>query len=634
MAARGNSAVKQQRTSLNFRRALAAAFLEWLLILFLIIDAIFSYLITRFARYCELQTPCLLCSRLDHILGNKKLKCYWDLFCGNHKLEISSLVFCHAHNKLVDVHGMCENCLFSFATVNKSNTETHRLLVGKLGEDSCLGYDEEPLPHGHHNDNQSSIRRCSCCNEPWIPRGYARKLIQTKSFGSQTSEVDLPVSYAGERSLHYSKKRNEKRSVPKRATHMESSRPDPLSHVAYSELKITSDTESEVLLSDDDDADAVIHETSGPKDDFAHKCVQMEPHVFTLSHESVLEKLVDPAIAPEALISVSQLQSDITLPDNDRSIESTTAVRHGLEELNWELIDFKADPSALAELISLNDVPPSSYAGKTSIDVSKDSELINHIVPPPSNSRESLVDATKQTKLISLNEVSPSSNAGTPTNVSEESGLNYHDVLPSSNSRESLVDATKESKLIFYQVHFSSDAESPVDVSEESKRISANVVPLSAKGRDTPPEVSEDSKVILPDYVPPMSNAAQSPIDVSEESKLISISKISPTGKDTTSEVSKDSKVILLDDVPPMSNATESAVNVSVESKIISVDDAPSRSNGRDTPAVSNDSKVILPDDVPPLSNDTESPIEAPKESCKFKPFCIFLYYFCSICIS
>ncbi|XP_031270648.1 myosin-binding protein 1-like [Pistacia vera] len=615
MAARGNSAVKQQRTSQGFRRALASAILEWLLIFFLFIDAIFSYLITRFACYCELQTPCLLCSRLDHVLGKKKLKCYWDLFCGSHKLEISSLGFCHVHNKLVDVHGMCENCLFSFATVNKSNTETYRLLVGKLGEDYSFGFDEEPLPQGHHNNNQSSVKHCSCCNEPWIPRGYAQKLIQTKSIGSETSELDLPVSDAGEHSLHYLKKRNEKRSIPIRATHVESSGPDPLSHVGYTELKITSDTESEVL-SDDDDADAVIHETSGPKDDLAHKCVHSEPHVITLSHESVLEKLIDPAIAPEPLIPFSQLQSDIILPDNDKSVASTTAVRHSLEELR-EQIGFKADPSELTELISLNDVPSSSNAEKTSIDVSIDSELINHNVPPPSNFRESLFQVTEEMKLISLDEVSPPSNAETPVNESEETGLNYHNVPPPSNSRESLVDATEESKLIFLdQVHLSSDAKRPVHLSEESKLISANDVPSSPKGRDTHPELSKDGKVILPDDIPPMSNAAQSPIVVSEESKLISVSNISSTGMDTPSEMSKDSKVILLDDVPPVSNPTESAVNVLEESKIISVDDVPSPSNGRDTPEVSEDSKVILPDDVPQLSNDTGSSIEATKESC------------------
>ncbi|KAL5063517.1 hypothetical protein RYX36_025254 [Vicia faba] len=48
---------------------LASASLEWLLILFLFISAIFSYVITKFASYCKLKAPCLFCSRIDHVLG-------------------------------------------------------------------------------------------------------------------------------------------------------------------------------------------------------------------------------------------------------------------------------------------------------------------------------------------------------------------------------------------------------------------------------------------------------------------------------------------------------------------------------------------------------------------------------------
>lgn len=100
MATMGDSSVKPQRVSPNAGRVLVLAILEWLLIFLLFIDAIFAYLIMRFARYCELQTPCLLCSRLDHVFGNKRLKHYWDLICSSHKSEISSLV----------ANGRCDSC--------------------------------------------------------------------------------------------------------------------------------------------------------------------------------------------------------------------------------------------------------------------------------------------------------------------------------------------------------------------------------------------------------------------------------------------------------------------------------------------------------------------------------------------
>lgn len=50
-----------QRISMS----LALVVLEWLLMFMLFIDASFAYLVTKFARLCGLQIPCLLCSRLD-----------------------------------------------------------------------------------------------------------------------------------------------------------------------------------------------------------------------------------------------------------------------------------------------------------------------------------------------------------------------------------------------------------------------------------------------------------------------------------------------------------------------------------------------------------------------------------------
>ena len=135
MATTGISSSEWRKLSPGVTTALASAFLEWLLIFFLFIDAVFSYVIAKFAGYCKLQIPCLLCSRLDHVLGKE------DLICSGHKTEISSLVLCRAHDKLVNVQGMCESCLFSFATINKSNAETYRLLVGKLGEGSETSFE-------------------------------------------------------------------------------------------------------------------------------------------------------------------------------------------------------------------------------------------------------------------------------------------------------------------------------------------------------------------------------------------------------------------------------------------------------------------------------------------------------------
>uniref|UniRef100_A0A0D3BGC8 Uncharacterized protein n=1 Tax=Brassica oleracea var. oleracea TaxID=109376 RepID=A0A0D3BGC8_BRAOL len=59
----GYLSMKPQKSSRSFTRALALAFNEWLLILMLFINSIFSYVITRFADHSELQSPCLMRSQ-------------------------------------------------------------------------------------------------------------------------------------------------------------------------------------------------------------------------------------------------------------------------------------------------------------------------------------------------------------------------------------------------------------------------------------------------------------------------------------------------------------------------------------------------------------------------------------------
>ncbi|KAK2637867.1 hypothetical protein Ddye_025662 [Dipteronia dyeriana] len=566
MAARGNLSVKQQKVSQGFRRALASAVLEWLLIFFLFIDAILAFLITRFAHCCELQTPCLLCSRLDHVLGNKKLNYYWDLICGNHKLEISSLVFCHAHKKLVDVHGMCENCLLSFATINKSNAETYRLLVGKVGDESGFGCDEDPLLGGQQT-TQSSIKHCSCCNEPWISRGSVEKLIQHKSIDFKTAEFVMPLSGADGHNLNYVK-RSDKPSASNRVGHPRSG-VDALSHVGYRELKITSDTESE-LLSDDDDDDAIvlIHETDVHKEDLAAELVQLDPFIITRSNDSALERLIDPVYAVAPSLLDSKEKSDVIETRYGTSITSIPAGGHGLEEINWEQADFKADHSLHGDIISVDNVLTPSNAEKTSIDVSKES------------------------KFISLDVVLTSPNAGkTSTVVSKESELIYHDVPSLSNSTEYPVDVSRESKLMSVdEVPLSSTAvETPVDAADKSKLISVDEVPLSSNAVETPVNAADKRNLISVDEVPQASHAVETPVDAADKSMHISI-----------------------DEVPLSSNAVETPVDVPDYSILISLS-----SNDRDTSSeVSKDSKVVFTDDAPSMSSAMGSPVKAPKENC------------------
>ncbi|KAL5221732.1 hypothetical protein ABZP36_026445 [Zizania latifolia] len=103
--------------------ALSSALLEWILMLLLFIDAVYRFLVTRFARLCRLPAPCPFCSRLDHVLGNEKPCFYRELICKTHKSEISSVAFCRLHQKLAGAQNMCERCSDSLAETEKADND-------------------------------------------------------------------------------------------------------------------------------------------------------------------------------------------------------------------------------------------------------------------------------------------------------------------------------------------------------------------------------------------------------------------------------------------------------------------------------------------------------------------------------
>jgi hypothetical protein len=86
-----------------------------------------------------------------------------------------------------------------------------------------------------------------------------------------------------------------------------------LSHVGYSELKITSDSESEFPYSDDDCGNSIIHEKIEAKEDFAVQCASEFPSralssgldLKSPSHlYNIKPSLLDPYMQPD----VSQYQ--------------------------------------------------------------------------------------------------------------------------------------------------------------------------------------------------------------------------------------------------------------------------------------------------------------------------------------
>lgn len=348
------------KVPVSITTALTSAFLEWLLLIFLFIDGGFAYLVTKFAQYCQLQVPCLLCSRLDHFLGKERPGFYWELICPNHKLKISSLVLCHSHNNLVDVNGMCESCLFSFATVNKSNAETYRLLVGKLGTEPHLA-DEDPLLK-EKTRSSSGLRKCYCCKEECVSRGYARKLFKVTSLCADAVELDAALSVTN------GKERGGTKEIENKAS---TSAFVPLPHLEYKKVKVGSDSESEAAHSDSESARPLIRARDYSIDDLSDSCLHPEPQIFALTDDIATEKQIHLASVPEP--SLLDPEIDVKVRDFSSISTSVAVVGLGSEEIKWQQAEQKADASAPSDLITFDEVKPLSNVNETVVDVAVES---------------------------------------------------------------------------------------------------------------------------------------------------------------------------------------------------------------------------------------------------------------------
>ncbi|XP_039000868.1 myosin-binding protein 1-like [Hibiscus syriacus] len=257
MTATATSFSNSQRNLKGFTRVLKYAACEWILIFLLFIDAALSYMLTSFANYCELQSPCILCSRLDHIFGKVKEGFYQNLFCRHHRSEISFLLSCNIHDKLVDGRGMCDECLSSHLQGHESDSDTQRLIEGKLGYDGKFGF-RSSVPDG-------VIRLCLCCNKPWVGRSDSHTLLHLKSHDTTISKLNVSRSLS---LSHYLKKISHKCCAA------------AASHVGDTELKITSEFKSGFPLADNLHANSVVRDV-----------IENEPSLARVSENK--EKLAD-----------------------------------------------------------------------------------------------------------------------------------------------------------------------------------------------------------------------------------------------------------------------------------------------------------------------------------------------------
>ncbi|KAF2325314.1 hypothetical protein GH714_026419 [Hevea brasiliensis] len=352
MAANVTSFVEAWKNLQGFMNVLNYAACELFLNFLLLVNAVFSYLLTKFAHHCKLQIPCILCSRLDHLLGNEKPGFYRNLLCSNHRSEVSSLFSCHIHGKLADGCGMCEECLLSFTMKNKSYPDMHRLLMGKFGYD-LNGYRcQSSLLNREFVPGSVGVMLCACCNKPWRSRPNADKLFLLKS----TSGMTMP---------------------------------------GYMELKFASASDSESQFSDDDEGCNIFPEIKEPREE------------SQIQHAScIVPNILTNCMAPNKLTYNSykpQMQLDVREFQDVKCFQYDSNIGRGLGDLNCQQADQKTYPS-VPELISLDDFPPLSNGMEASVAVLK--EKCELKFPPPENS-----DPSALSELMSLVDAPSSFNA-------------------------------------------------------------------------------------------------------------------------------------------------------------------------------------------------------------------------------
>ncbi|KAK4418362.1 putative myosin-binding protein 4 [Sesamum alatum] len=408
-----SSSVRRRKPH-GFMTLLSSAACEWFLMFLMFVNAAFSHFLTRFAQYCELETPCLLCSRLDTGFGRRKPGSYWSLLCSSHREEISSVVSCSVHGKFADVHGMCEECLTPMATKNRRNSESYRLLVGK----SWVDVDRSVLQSLMLNKNivvPLDTRMCSCCSKPWRAKSNAERLLEPGlvGFGASKANVKPPLPRAPGRS-RFSRRDTLKRLRDKNSGPMGNS-VDTLCHVGYTKLKISSDSESEVPISEDDDDGNTV--SRGVNHGEMLNVVQCD------------RKVLD--------------QPNLLDPSKQKNVDSSSSnafTQHGLRDLDLGTSCNKPSPSLTLKLISLDKGPQVSdvvggCVGESG-ETSKSDVSLNHLplpalsVPPeplPLSSFPSLVAAEKGDASVVKDIEAAAGTSSHDARLSESSNLDCND---------------------------------------------------------------------------------------------------------------------------------------------------------------------------------------------------------------
>lgn len=167
--------------------------LEWVMIVLLFIDGLVAFVSNEIARHFSLKTPCLFCTRIDHILVDRSASFYYnESICEAHKKDVSSLGYCSVHKKLSDIRSICQTCLLSVASENP-DCDRYKSIAGMMNKDFDRKVDDErkslllrrlKKDEGEMMDEKSGINVwCSCCGEP-LKQRPAKKFLKNLSIKS------------------------------------------------------------------------------------------------------------------------------------------------------------------------------------------------------------------------------------------------------------------------------------------------------------------------------------------------------------------------------------------------------------------------------------------------------------------
>ncbi|KAL3655335.1 hypothetical protein CASFOL_001121 [Castilleja foliolosa] len=156
----------------KFPHLLIYSVLEWTMIILLFIDGLLAFVSNQFAKCFNLRIPCLLCTRIDHLLVQRNSSFYYnDSICESHKKDIRS---------------MCQGCLLS----KDCDSERYKSLGGML-----LQKDVEC--HAKKDDKEASdgykeMIKCSCCGETLKSKPSSRYMRNLSMSGKSPSPSQSP----------------------------------------------------------------------------------------------------------------------------------------------------------------------------------------------------------------------------------------------------------------------------------------------------------------------------------------------------------------------------------------------------------------------------------------------------------